>query len=245
MSKKYGLRALRVVSLIVAVGLGGAPALASGIDVAAMPDSLPPGVTAAMIKQGYMVFHGEGLCINCHGEEAGGLVGPNLADSEWRHAKGGYLSIVQRILSGVSEYESQSGKAMPPKGGMNLTESDVVAVAAYVWRISHPRADTLPIGVTPPLVERGGGIFSRGDGCAKCHGVDAKGNVGPDLTDDRWLHIKGSYLSIARQIMNGVPADRSGSGVIMPPRGGSRISDSDVHSVAAYVWAVGRMGAKR
>ena len=66
------------------------------------------------------------------------------------------------------------------------------------------------------------------------------GDEGPNLTDDKWLHARGSYLAIARQIIKGVPFERSKTGIAMPPRGGSGISDADVHAVAAYVWVVSR-----
>ena len=206
-----------------------------------LPDSLPPGITAEMVLRGKGVFEGDGLCSNCHGADAMGLLGPNLTDSEWWHAQGSYLSIVQQVLVGVTEAESRSGVAMPARGGSNIGEADVQAVAAYVWRLSHPEAeDSLPLGVTPAMIERGRGVFSGQGGCATCHGKGASGAVGPDLTDEQWLHAKGNYLSIVRQILVGVPAERSRSGVIMMPRGGSNISDPDVEAVAAYVWVLSR-----
>jgi mono/diheme cytochrome c family protein len=129
---------------------------------------------------------------------------------------------------------------MPARGGNDISESDVIAVAAYVWKLSHPDADSLPLGVTPKIVEMGREVFNgRGD-CSDCHGSDAEGDEGPNLTDDEWLHARGSYLSIARQIIKGVPIERSKTGIVMPPRGGSSISDADVHAVAAYVWVVSR-----
>ena len=76
--------------------------------------------------------------------------------------------------------------------------------------------------------------------CAMCHGADAAGNVGPDLTDEQWLHVKGSYMAILQQILMGVPSARSRSGIEMPPRGGATISDADVQAVAAYVWVLSR-----
>ena len=206
-----------------------------------LPDSLPPGVTAEMVARGKVVFEGDGLCSNCHGADAMGLLGPNLTDSEWWHAQGSYLSIVQQVLVGVPEAESESGTVMPPKGGSNIGEADVQAVAAYVWRLSHPEAgDSLPLGVTQAMIERGQTVFEDHGGCINCHGSEAGGALGPDLTDERWLHAKGNYLSIVRQILVGVPAEKSRSGVIMMPRGGSNISDSDVEAVAAYVWVLSR-----
>jgi len=206
----------------------------------ALPDSLPPGVSPQMIEIGYTVFHGTGMCVNCHGENASGLLGPDLTDSDWWHTKGSYLSIVQRVLDGVSESESVSGAVMPAKGGMPISDEDVLAVSAYVWRLSHAGEDELPLGVVPKLVERGRDVFGRADGCSRCHGAAAHGEIGPDLTDDAWLHAKGSYLAIVKQIVIGVPAEKSRTGVIMPPRGGSHMSDGDLHAVAAYVWVISR-----
>ena len=75
-----------------------------------------------------------------------------------------------------------------------------------------------------------------------CHGGDAKGvpNLGPDLTDAKWLHSKGTYEDLVKQIMAGVAANKSTNGLVMPPKGGSQISDEQVKAVAAYVWTLGR-----
>jgi len=205
------------------------------------PDSLPPGVTLAMVTRGYEAFHGDGLCVNCHGVAARGLVGPDLADSEWWHAAGSYLSIIRIVMTGIPEARSLSGTEMPPRGGSEIDDSDVIAVAAFVWRISHPDEDAFPLGVTPQIVEMGNDVFHNKADCVDCHGEDATGDEGPNLTDANWLHARGSYLAIANQIMKGVPYERSRSGIIMPPRGGSTLSDADVHAVAAYVWVISRI----
>ena len=76
--------------------------------------------------------------------------------------------------------------------------------------------------------------------CSSCHGTDATGLVGPDLTDDVWLDAKGSYLAIGRTIANGVSEDESSRGIPMPPKGGSAITDSEIERVAAYVWYLSR-----
>jgi mono/diheme cytochrome c family protein len=40
---------------------------------------------------------------------------------------------------------------------------------------------------------------------------------------------------IAVQVAKGIPKEQSKSGIPMPPKGGSTISDDDVKAVAAYV----------
>lgn len=103
-------------------------------------DSLPPGVTSAMLKEGKTLFAGAGICAACHGTDAKGMpgMGANLTDNKWLHSDGSYDAIVKQIMTGVSSSESTSGAAMPPKGGSALTDAQVKAVAAYVWSLSHP-----------------------------------------------------------------------------------------------------------
>jgi cbb3-type cytochrome c oxidase subunit III len=228
------------ITLVVAVAIAGW-AGAAGAAEYTLPDSLPPGVTPAMVERGFNAFHGEGLCVNCHGAKAGGLLGPSLADSEWWHAAGSYLSILRQVLVGVPEDRSLSGEEMPPRGGSAIGESDVIAVSAYVWRVSHPTETEFPLGVTPEIIAMGREVFIDRGNCADCHGEDATGDEGPNLTDNQWLHVRGSYLSIANQIIKGVPFERSRTGIVMPPRGGSTLSDEDVNAVAAYVWVISRL----
>lgn len=199
------------------------------------PPNLPPGVTMEMVDLGDRLFHGEGMCSSCHGETATGLIGPDLTDSEWLQAKGSYLSILQVVLSGVSADASTRSLEMPPRGGAPLDDSEVHAVAAYVWRVSHP-GEPLPPGVSPAMTELGQQIFSGKGTCIRCHGADARGDLGPDLTDSEWLQAKGDYLEIVNTINSGVTEKQSTIGVPMPPRGGSNLSSEEVHAVGAYVW---------
>lgn len=226
---------VRGLSILLALSLpqalhGQAPALS---------EPLPPGVTHEMIERGRQVFLGEGLCSKCHGPEAGGYLGPNLTSQDWWLQEGSYLALVRQILVGVPAEQSVSGNIMQPRGGSQINDGEVQAVAAYVWALSHPTAtDSLPDGVTAAMVARGDQVFHGSGRCFTCHGADATGAVGPNLTDGAWLHVKGSYLNILQQVLVGIPQERSRSGVAMPPRGGSSISDTDVHAVAAYVWSL-------
>lgn len=199
------------------------------------PIDFPPGVTMEMVQEGDRLFHGEGMCSSCHGESGTGLIGPDLTDSEWLQAKGSYLSILQVVLSGVSAEASTRNKAMPPRGGAPLDDAEVQAVAAYVWQISHPD-EPLPPGVTPAMVELGQRVFGGNGTCVRCHGADARGDLGPNLTDAEWLQAKGNYLEIVNTINSGVSEIQSSRGLPMPPRGGSNLSPEEVHAVGAYVW---------
>ena len=109
---------------------------------------------------------------------------------------------------------------------------------------AQAQAATLPEGVTPAMVSEGAGIFKGPGMCFMCHGPEGKGMIGPNLTDSTWLHSKGSYSEIVQQITTGVPAKVSKSGVVMPPKGGSAITEAQVKQVAAYVWTLSHPTAK-
>jgi cbb3-type cytochrome c oxidase subunit III len=117
--------------------------VASAMCMAAAPAAaqakLPAGVTPAMIAKGKTIFTSTGLCFACHGQDGKGMVGPNLTDQVWVQSKGSYPEIVQTIMTGVPVEKAKTGKgAMPPKGGSQISDDDVKAVAAYVWSLSNP-----------------------------------------------------------------------------------------------------------
>ena len=120
----------------------------------------------------------------------------------------------------------------------NRIQSGWVALAFCFASAAPLAAQGLPAGVTKESIAKGDEIFHGSGLCFACHGNDAKGAVGPNLTDDQWLHSKGSYDEIVKQVMTGVPKEISKSGNIMPPKGGSSISDDEVKLVAAYVWSL-------
>jgi cbb3-type cytochrome c oxidase subunit III len=116
----------------------------------------------------------------------------------------------------------------------------LVAVAALVGTGSAAAQEkAAPAGVTPAAIAKGDTIFHKTGLCYACHGSNAEGAVGPNLTDAEWLHGDGSYDMIVATVTSGVPAEKAKKGIAMPPKGGSAISDEDVKAVAAYVYSLG------
>lgn len=105
---------------------------------------------------------------------------------------------------------------------------------------SNVQAQSLPAGVTAGMVQEGQQVFSGAGICTACHGPDATGPIGPNLTDAEWLIGDGSYDQLVAQIFEGVSAAEATNalGAIMPPRGGAGITDDQVRAVAAYVWTL-------
>ena len=100
--------------------------------------------------------------------------------------------------------------------------------------------DSLPAGVTTSAIADGKKVFAGPGLCSACHGPAAKGitGLGPNLTDAEWLHSDGSFEALVTQIMAGVPASKSKSGVAMPAKGGGPLTDAQLRAVAAYVWSL-------
>jgi mono/diheme cytochrome c family protein len=102
-----------------------------------------------------------------------------------------------------------------------------------------PPAD-LPEGVTAESWQEGRRLFTGQGGCAACHGPQATGiaNLGPNLTDDEWLNVEEPTMDeIMRVIREGV-SQPVAHPAPMPPMGGARLTDDQVHALAAYIVAI-------
>ncbi len=75
----------------------------------------------------------------CHGADGIGTpVGADLSSGTWLWGDGSLAAITNTIKTGVPEPKQHPG-AMPPFGGVTLTDSQVAAVASYVWAIGHQK----------------------------------------------------------------------------------------------------------
>lgn len=91
-------------------------------------------------------------------------------------------------------------------------------------------------GVTQDQFDRGEALFAGQGGCHACHGPGGSGGMlGPDLTDDTWLHVDGPDVSaLAALIRTGVPNPVEHAGP-MPPMGGANLTDEQIEALAGYV----------
>lgn len=102
--------------------------------------------------------------------------------------------------------------------------------------------DALPEGVTMQMVQQGEEIFTGVGNCYTCHGMDGTGTqLAPDMTDDEWINIDGSYEQIVQLVNVGVPQPVEHPSP-MPPMGGAQLTDEQVRAVSAYVYALSRSG---
>jgi glucose/arabinose dehydrogenase/mono/diheme cytochrome c family protein len=104
---------------------------------------VPPGATRQMVELGQQIYKGQvggAPCAACHGENGEGTVlGPALTHHKWLWSDGSYAGIRKTIVDGVS-HPKQYRNVMPPLGGAQLTKSQISAVAAYAWTLSHQQS---------------------------------------------------------------------------------------------------------
>lgn len=103
-----------------------------------MAVQLPEGVTEAMVAEGKTIFEGMGGCAACHGASGEGTaLAPNLTDTEWLNIPAkSYEDIVGVVTNGVPQPQ-QFPSPMLPRGGTQITDDQVRAVAAYVYTLSN------------------------------------------------------------------------------------------------------------
>jgi len=103
-----------------------------------------------------------------------------------------------------------------------------VDLSPAVAEIQVERDETVLPGSDPALLATGKKLYDQF--CFTCHGMLGEGGIGPNLTDDFWIH-GGSYPDIVHTIRVGVPI----KGMIAWERSMPR---EDILAVASYVYSL-------
>ncbi len=119
------------------------------------------------------------------------------------------------------------------KPGM-IAEYQAEVLAAETVAAARGPAPTSPLSTAAltdaASIEKGKAIFEGPDNvCSSCHRPDLGGLVGPNLTDDYWLH-GCSMAEIATSIKTGYPLKG-----MLPFGTGKPLTDEQVLLVASYV----------
>jgi cytochrome c oxidase cbb3-type subunit 3 len=88
---------------------------------------------------------------------------------------------------------------------------------------------TNPVAGQPQAVEQGRQLFMQMN-CASCHGYDAKGAMGPDLTNTYWRY-GGTPAAIYKSIYEGRPQGMPAWGRALPP--------DSIWLLVAYIQSLG------
>ncbi len=100
-----------------------------------------------------------------------------------------------------------------------------LAAAELRWPASAEAAVFEP---TSELAAAGASVYATN--CAACHGADLHGGIGPDLTDEEWIH-GGAAEDVLRTITEGVAAKGM-------PAWGPILGPERVRQAAAYILTI-------
>ncbi len=89
-------------------------------------------------------------------------------------------------------------------------------------------SEMLALAVDPALVAKGRAVFVAR--CTPCHGQNAEGIIGPNLTDKYWIH-GGKITEIKTTVQNGVIEKGM-------PVWKTMISHDDIDAVVTYIWSI-------
>ena len=109
-------------------------------------------------------------------------------------------------------------------------EAQAASAEIQAYFDAHPLvppapADLLAGAADPAVLEVGGARFTRS--CVPCHGEGGRGLIGPNLTDERWIH-GGTVEQIFQTVAKGWPAKG------MPPWGRA-MKPEELSAVVSYV----------
>lgn len=131
----------------------------------------------------------------------------------------GYLLYYEVFGWGPTQYEEYE-QEMAAAEAMYGSPEEGEAAADFTWAVSEDPAD----------IEAGKEIFlNPGQLCFTCHGNKGEGLVGPNLTDEYWMHGCRPE-EVAVSIIEGFP-DKG----MLPYGSGSKLSNEEVQQLVSYI----------
>ena len=119
----------------------------------------------------------------------------------WKY--GFYLSIVVAIIYMLHYHVFKTGKLQLAEYQTELTNAEY-AKNEYLKTVADKVDENSVVALTEAsAISTGKTIYK--EKCVACHGANGEGGVGPNLTDDFWLH-GGGVKNIFKTIKYGVPA---------------------------------------
>ena len=113
-----------------------------------------------------------------------------------------YTSIVIAVAYLVMYHVVGDGQIMTTEYAQENVEADQANIAYMKKFANSINENNVIVLIDAKSVETGGKIYAKN--CVACHGDKGQGGVGPNLTDEFWLH-GGSTKDIFHTLMEGVP----------------------------------------
>ena len=136
-----------------------------------------------------------------------------------------YITIVFAVLY-IGYYHVGSGPGPHEELASDLAE--IKAQASANTPKEPPLTEEAMMAVYADAGRRDSGKKVFVEKCASCHAVDGGGLIGPNLTDNFWIHGKGTMVDVASVVSEGV-LDKG-----MPPWK-TMLKKDEIQNVVAYV----------
>jgi cytochrome c oxidase cbb3-type subunit 3 len=137
-----------------------------------------------------------------------------------------YLTILFAPLY-IGWYHYGPGLSLREEMDRDVAALHEQAAAARGAEPSGPSEEAL-LAIFNDPAQRAAGQAKFESTCASCHGAHGEGGIGPNLTDNYWLHGKGSLSDLVAIVGEGVPEKG------MPPWKGL-LKPDELKAVVAYV----------
>ncbi len=134
-----------------------------------------------------------------------------------------YGSIIFAI--GYWFYDQQSGNALSADARLQQAQAAITARAASQSKGPLTDEQMWALSQEPATVAAGAATFATT--CASCHGENLQGKIGPNLTDQVWIH-GGTPVEIVHTITTGV-------GPKGMPTWGPILGAKRINEVAAFI----------
>ncbi|MDR8393424.1 c-type cytochrome [Aliifodinibius sp. S!AR15-10] len=135
----------------------------------------------------------------------------------------GYLLYYQVLGWGPTQHEEYQQEVAAAEARYGAPEEEGDPVKEFTWTVSTEESD----------IAAGKELFMNpGQLCFTCHGNQGQGLVGPNLTDEQWLH-GCSPKEVAASIINGYP-DMG----MLPYGSATKISNEQVQQLVSYIASI-------
>lgn len=164
-------------------------------------------------------------CVMCHGPDGSGDLGPSLNTQA-------FLTAVSNEYLADTLINGRPGTGMP--AWRHLSNDDVASIVRHIrtWQAEADKSAEWHARAVPRGDPDGGRMLFAST-CAGCHGVDAEGAIGPQLSNPHFLRNASDVM-----LREWISAGKSGTEMLGFRKGGqgiAELSDRQIEDLVAFL----------